>query len=94
MEAGKKERFTIESSAEAHAALNATAKEYKLTQGEILELIFSNIDMEKALGPKFRAARRAKVAARDQRKRISKALEHLSDDELQRIMQERAGRTE
>jgi len=95
MEAGKqntpeRERFTIETRADTRSALHTVAKTYKITQGEVLDAIFDAVDVGDVYAGLFRAAREKKVAGRQGAKVIQKALDLLSDDELQEILRQRA----
>jgi len=69
-------RYTIEVATDVREALIAVSKEFKLTQGEIIDELLNHLDREKMI-PIFIARRQAKVSAREDKKEDKKKLTNL-----------------
>lgn len=74
-------RFSITLNGRAHSKLIEKAKEFKLTQGEIIELLIEK--MGDSFDPKFAVMRESKVSARVAIKKLSK----LSPDRLTKLIE-------
>jgi len=69
-------RYTIETTPDERDDLAVIAKQYKLSQGEIIGCLLRHFDRE-AMAPVFTAQREAKVAVREDNKKIKKLVNSL-----------------
>lgn len=91
-----KERFAIECDPTTREKLYDTAKRFKLTQGEVLEVIFGETDVAAAYGKQLWALRAQKVRERTEAKeerarqrKLEETAASLSVEDLERILEER-----
>lgn len=75
-------RYTIDIDPEHRARLSEIAKEFKLTQGEVIAALLDNMDLG-ALMNHLQARRQEKVAQRAAQKKIYQKLKELSPEQLE-----------
>lgn len=83
-------RYTLRMSNGHQHKLAQIAKEYKISQSEVLEAMIDHIDLN-TLGPVFQGIRDAKVAQRDQKKELIKRLSKLDAGQLAALEKMAAG---
>ena len=82
----KKARYTIDMSAAARATLSDISKRFKLTQGEVLEVLLDqtgNIDIDLEIEIALVAKREQKVAERTPVKELQKQLKGMTRAQLE-----------
>ena len=75
-------RYTIDVTHPAREALSEMAKFYRITQGEVIEVLMERASLDNGLGAALVAKREAKVLARNPKKAILDRLKNLSADQL------------
>jgi uncharacterized protein (DUF885 family) len=82
-------RFTVVSDKEHKAKLDVIAKQYKITQGEVIEVMLDNGDFDQ-LDPFLQAKRAAKVSGREKlsetKSKLLDKLKDLSPEALERLL--------
>lgn len=84
MENNEMRRYSLEMSDKNQRVLAKIAKDYKISQSEVLEALTENIDMNK-MEPVFIKIREDKVAGRTQKKEFAKKLAKLDPSQIQAI---------
>lgn len=80
-------RFSIDLNEPQRAALNALAKEHKITQGEVVEVLLDRAVLDNGLSAALTARREAKVARRAPKKELYKQFKNLTPDQLQAALE-------
>lgn len=78
-------RFSIDLNERHRDALAAIAKSYKITQGEVIEVLLDRADTtgDHLLGAALMAKRTSKVARRAPKKELYKQFKNLTPEQLQ-----------
>lgn len=83
-EAKGNERFMIIMRKESRACLKSLAKQFQLTQGEAIEVMLENLNID-ALGPKFRERRENKLSGKNAESDLARKLMAMSPEKRARI---------
>jgi len=77
-----RQRFSIELGDEHRRQLAGYAKSYKLSQGEVLEVLLDRMTLDNELGVALTARREQKVAARSPKKELYQQLKNLTPAQI------------
>lgn len=80
-----KPRYSIDISLDHRERLAALAKEFKINQGEAIEVLLDTMDKE-ALTPHFQAKRAAKIATRQPKTALLQRLKALPANQLEAVL--------
>lgn len=83
-------RFSISLPESHQARLGEIAKQYRITQGEVIETLLEFAD-HAALALRYQAVREEKVAARRPKKDLLKQLNGLTSEQLERLLKQAQG---
>lgn len=89
-ENAKDVRYSLILDASTRSALAAVAKTYKITQGEVIQGLLSNMNPV-VMTPIFEKLREAKIAARAPKKDLLARLKSLTPEQIEAIKKMSAG---
>jgi predicted GIY-YIG superfamily endonuclease len=75
-------RYTIDIDPTAREELAAMATQYKLTQGEVIEVMLAFVRQADQMAPAMQTKREAKVADREKRRKLMATLRNMSPEQL------------
>lgn len=78
-------RFTVVCDEQHQDALAVLAKRYKITQGEVIEVMLDHMN-EEDFAAHFEARRNEKVAARKSKSALMERLSGLSAEQVQKLL--------
>lgn len=83
---GTMKNFTVRFGEDQQKRLAEVAKRYKITQGEVLEVLIDNLD-EEGFANLFNEKRTEKVSKRKSKASIKEELAKLNEEELRRLLE-------